>query len=151
MHPAGSTVDIVGISAKDQGRSCECHRKCGEVLKLDVVVRFRRVQVVVAGKEETAIAVYWVNEGIDRCRVGFLPRHMTMRADRYDGVLAQIIGVYGSATEDESKYVREKAHKNKGFAEAAIISKLNERVGVGKKRASNDVDAGGDDSSASSD
>ena len=76
---------------------------------------------------------------------------MTMRADRYDGVLAQIIGVYGSATDNESKYMREKAHKNKGFAEAAIISKLNERMGCGKKRASNDVDAGGDDLSTSSD
>jgi hypothetical protein len=49
-HPIGSTVDIIGISAKDQGRSCKCHCKCGEVSKLNVVVRFRWVQVVDRGK-----------------------------------------------------------------------------------------------------
>ncbi len=55
---------------------------CGEVVKDDVVVHFRRVQVVVKGKEETAITVYWVMEGINHCQVGFLPRHLTMRANR---------------------------------------------------------------------
>jgi hypothetical protein len=74
---------------------------------------------------------------------------MTMQDDRYDGMLAQMIGMYGSATEDESKYVRKKAHKNKGFAEAAIILKLNERMGCGKKRASNDVNVRNDDLSNS--
>ena len=107
---------------------------CGEVLKDDAVVCFRRVQVIVNGKEETAIAVYWVTEGIDRCRVGFLPRHLTMRAARYDGVLAQITGVYPSATTNKSKYVRDKAYKNKGFTEAAIISNMATAEKVGTKR-----------------
>ena len=134
-HPAGVTVDVVGISSHDQGRSCECHRMCGEVVKEDVVVRFRKVQVVVKGRgEETAIAVYWVTEGIDRCRVGFLPKHLVMHAGRYDGVLAQVIGVYPAATDHESKYVREKAHKNKGFAEVAIISEMKSAEKVGTKR-----------------
>ena len=149
-HPPGDSVDIVGICARNQGRSCECHRTCGEVVKEDVVVRFRRVQVVVKGKEETAIAVYWVTEGIDRCRVGFLPRHLTMRAHRYDDVLAQVVGVYGSETDNESKYVREKAHKNKGFAEAIIISKMG---GVEKEdnRKKRKADGSNDDSSDSGD
>ena len=116
-------------------------------MKVDVVVRFHRVQVVVKGKEETAIAVYWVTEGIDCCRVGFLPCNLTMHAHRYDGVLAQVVGVYGSETDNESKYVHEKAHKNKGFAEAIIISKMGGgEKEDGKKRKADGCD---DDSSGS--
>jgi hypothetical protein len=94
-HPTSSTVDIVGISAKDQGCFCKCHCKCGVVLKNNVVV-------VVLGKEETVIAVYWVKDGIDRYCIGFIPHHMKMHADCYYGVLVQIIGVCPSAAENES-------------------------------------------------
>ena len=39
----------------------------------DVVLRFCKVEVVVDGKEESAIiAAYHVSDGIDRCRVGLL-------------------------------------------------------------------------------
>ena len=40
------------------------------------LVRFRSIQIWCNGEEETALAVYWVMDGIDRCRVGFLPRHL---------------------------------------------------------------------------
>ena len=45
------------------GRSCEEHKLCGDdVLKEDVVVRLRMVQLVVDRKEEKAIEVVWVTE-----------------------------------------------------------------------------------------
>ncbi len=70
-------VEIVGSQMSCRGRSCEEHELCGdEVLKEDVVVCLRMVQLVVDGKEEKAIEVVWVTEGMDRCRVGFLPCHM---------------------------------------------------------------------------
>ena len=70
-------VEIVGSQMSCRGRSCDEHKLCGdEVLKEDVVVRLRKVQLVVDGKEEKAIEVIWVTEGMDRCRVGFLPCHM---------------------------------------------------------------------------
>ena len=52
------------------------------------MVRLRKVQLIVDGKEETAIAAIWVTDGMDRCRVGFLQRHMVKHAARYDGALA---------------------------------------------------------------
>ena len=71
-HPSGVVVEIVGTERGDQGRSCEEHHiNCGEVLAEDVVVRLRKVQVLVEGKEETVIAAVWINDGIDRCHVGF--------------------------------------------------------------------------------
>jgi hypothetical protein len=63
-----------------QGRSCEEHEICGEVMEEDVVVRLRKIQLMVEGKEETAIVAIWVTDGIDRCRVGFLSRHMVRHA-----------------------------------------------------------------------
>jgi hypothetical protein len=76
IHPGGIVVEIVGTEMSCQGRSCEEHEICGEVLTEDVVVRLRKIQLMVEGKEETAIAAIWVTDGIDRCRVGFVPRHM---------------------------------------------------------------------------
>ena len=76
-HPSGISVEIVGIEASSNGRSCEEHDVCGSILAEDVVVRLRKVQIVNAkGIEETAIAANWVSDGIDRCRVGFLQRHL---------------------------------------------------------------------------
>lgn len=88
----GAMVDIVGVNTGDRGRSCEEHDICGSALGLDFVVRFRSVQIVGDdGKEETALAAYWVTDGIDCCRVGFLPRHLVKHKKVYDGKAAQIV------------------------------------------------------------
>ena len=58
------------------------------VVQEDVVVWLRKVQILVDGKEETAIAAFWVTDGMERCRVGFLQRHMMMYASRYNGECA---------------------------------------------------------------
>ena len=59
----------------------------------DVVMQLRKVQLVVNGKEETAVAVYWVTDGIDRCCPGFLSRHMTRHANANHN-LAQVMDVF---------------------------------------------------------
>jgi hypothetical protein len=66
-------MEIVGTEAGDRGRTCEEYTvNCGKVLKKNLVVCLRKVQVVVDEKEETAIAAVWVTDGINRCHVGFL-------------------------------------------------------------------------------
>jgi hypothetical protein len=129
-HPDGLTVDVVGIIAPDRGRNCDEHPFCGEIVALDIVVRFRCEMIHVAGgtdggpgREEPAIVVYWVTNGIDACRIGFLPRHMNHHAARYDGVLGQITGTFSASHPNHA--VREKWHRNMGFCRAAVISPLN--------------------------
>ena len=85
LHPTGVVIDTVGINASSNGRSCEEHKVCSSVLNLDSLVRFREVQIIVKGKEETAFVVYWVTDGVDRSHVGFLPRHMVKCKEAYDG------------------------------------------------------------------
>ena len=124
-HPDGIVVEIVGTTVSCQGRHCEEHEVCGVVLKEDVVVRLRKMQLMVEGKEETVIAVVWVTDGVDRCRVGFLPRHMAYRhAARYDGALAQITRVLSDDPTICDSAERRMFHKMRGFCLATIISTL---------------------------
>ena len=108
--------------------SCDKHSVCGEVLGEDVVVRLRKVQVLVDGKEETAIAGYWITDGMERCRVGFLQRHMVKYAARYDGALAQVTRVLDCKS--ESKEERKLCRHNLGFCYATIITALPTTVKV---------------------
>ena len=45
-HPSGVRLDIVGLQADNRGRSCEAHHCCGKNVKLDTVLRLRKVQIV---------------------------------------------------------------------------------------------------------
>lgn len=122
-HPSGISVEIVGLKASDRGRSCEEHDVCGSVLKIDSVVRFRAEQIDVQGKEETALAVYWVTDGVDRCKVGFLPRHLIKHKCEYDGKTAQIVDFLETS---ESPSDRSKSHRNMGIAIAALLESTTE-------------------------
>ena len=117
-HPSGILVDIVGINASDKGRSCEEHANCGSVLKIDTLVRFRSVQIWCDGQEEMALAVYWVTDGIDRCRVGFLPRHLLKHKEAYNGKLAQIVEF---VAESNSPADRAKSHRCYGLCRAVLV------------------------------
>ncbi len=93
-HPPGIIVEIVGTDAGNRGRTCEEHPvNCDVVLEEDVVVCLRKVQVMIDGREETAIAAVWVTDGINHCHVGLLKRHMVRHAVRYNSALAQVTRV----------------------------------------------------------
>lgn len=118
-HPSGITVDIVGIQASDRGRSCEKHACCGCVLAPDVVVRFRTIEIMVNGKEETAIGAYHVSGGVDLCLTGFLRRHLLRYKDEYDGRIAQVVDVFNDKSESPSD--RAKVHRSMGCCRAVLI------------------------------
>ena len=47
------------------------------------------------GKEETtAIAAIWINVGIDRCHVVFLPHQMVKHVARYNGAVAECTCIF---------------------------------------------------------
>jgi hypothetical protein len=102
-HPSGITVEIVGIEANSNGRSCHQHDVCGSLVE-ESVLRLRKAQILNSlGREETAIAAYHVSDGIDQCRVGFLQRHFVAHAKTFDGALAQVTEVYGAGSESTVK------------------------------------------------
>jgi hypothetical protein len=119
-HPQGVVVDIVGIEEGSRGCSCEHHAICGNNLILDCVVRLRKVQIVADdGHEETAVAAYWVSDGVDLCRVGFLPQQFIKHANKFDGKLAQITEFLAMS---DSPSCRRLSCRYRGMCRAAIIT-----------------------------
>ena len=88
-------------------------------MAVDTIVRFHAVQILGdEGKEETAIAAYWVTDGIDWCRVGFLPRDCVKHRSDFDGKLSQVTELLSKLT--RASY-RKKSHRNRGVACIVII------------------------------
>jgi hypothetical protein len=54
-------------------------------------------------REETTITVNWVTDGVDRCRVGFLPKLFVATGLVYDGVLCQIVYVGSILSTDKAE------------------------------------------------
>ncbi len=118
----------VGIAAGNRGRRCEDHMVCcGELLEEDFVVRLCMERILVPNflarkgkkREEMAVTINWVTDGVDRCRVGFLPRAYALEGAIYDGVLCQVTEVF--LKRDPSHMICEKWYKNKGFARVTVI------------------------------
>ena len=119
-HPFGRTVKIFGIQSLGNGCSCKEHPICDRVLREDLVVHFRKVQLLIEGKEESAIAAFWVSDGVDRCRVGYLPKFHVVHWKSLEGTLAQITEIYTEGSDSPTK--RQKHYKNSGCAIGALIS-----------------------------
>jgi hypothetical protein len=69
-----------------------------------------------------AIAAYWVMDGVNCCRVGFLHPHMVRQAACYDGELAQVTRVFSNDLACCNTAERCACHKNKGCCCATIIA-----------------------------
>ncbi len=79
---------------------------------------------MVEGREETMIAAIWVTDGMDRCRVGFLPPHMVKHAARYYGLLVQVTHVLSVDPTCCDLTERRMHHHNRGCCLTTIISCL---------------------------
>ena len=71
-------------------------------------------------REETALAVYCVMDGVDSCCVCFVPWNLIKQMDKYNIFLAQVTKVYSTA--DDSNCRRQKFKKKYGFAKAVLSS-----------------------------
>ena len=58
IHLLGIFVKIVDMQMSCQGCLCKEHKMCGRVLKEDAVVRLRKIQLMVEGKEEMAAQLF---------------------------------------------------------------------------------------------
>ncbi len=65
---SGRVVDVVGIGIGDRGHSCEEHDICGCVLYPVVFARSIKEEIMVEGRIEVVIAVYWVTDSIEHCQ-----------------------------------------------------------------------------------
>ena len=68
------------------------------------------------GQEEAAIGVFLIKDGIDRCLVGFLPRHNIRHRLDFDGKSAQVVEFLHLSP---SPAVRARSHRLRGACMAA--------------------------------
>ena len=57
-------------------------------LYLHLLIPHLQVQICNARAEETALAVYWVMDGVDKCCIGFALQHLVKDGDKFDSALA---------------------------------------------------------------
>jgi hypothetical protein len=93
----GSHVDVLGIGESQRERSCNKHCICGSQLREGRYICFRKMRFAWRdGDEEDVLEVFHLDSGIMGCKVGYLPKHLAARADRYDGLCARIVEIYSS-------------------------------------------------------
>ena len=120
FHPLGEIVEIVGINSNTNGHSCEEHHTCGCVLEEGTLVRLRKRQVYINGREQSAVGVYWVSDSVYRCLVGYLHCHQVKHLNKLEGALCQATEVYSDNSGSPIKWHKHK--KNFGCAIVAIVS-----------------------------
>ena len=67
-------LEIVGLYASNNGRSCCIHATCGESVQVSDLLRLVKCVVTVKGKLEEAIKCVRVVQGEDSCYVAYVPR-----------------------------------------------------------------------------
>ena len=78
-----------------------------------------------SNNEETAVAAYWVTDAVDRCWVGFLPRHYILQATLYDGRLVQVVAMLA---ESDIPRQRQYSRFNCGACHAVIIDGSHQMI-----------------------
>jgi hypothetical protein len=113
-------VNIVGTNINNRGCNCPFHNCCGMQLQVGSKVCFHRERLIYReGWEEDVLAVYVVGDRTMTCKVGFLPQHLVVRANAYDGLYARIISVYSDRCTNVLK--REKFWRNRGCCIACVL------------------------------
>jgi hypothetical protein len=123
----GSQVKVVGTGEKQHNRTCKLHKEvpCGSQLCVPVgrFVCFRKNWFAWRDeKDEDVLEVFVFENGIQGCKVGYLPKHLAARADRYDGLCARIVKIYsGDRITCDNIAKRQKFHHNIGCCLAVIL------------------------------
>ena len=130
FHPLRE-VEIVGINSITNGGSCEEHHTCGCVLEEDSLVRLRKHQVYINGHEQSAVGVYWVSDGVDRCLVGFLHHHQVKHLNKLEGALCQVTEVYSDNSDSPTNTRRTLV------VQLRLLYQATNQKKVGKERMTN--------------
>jgi hypothetical protein len=121
----GSQVEVVGTGEKQRNRTCKLHKgvPCGSQLHVGMFVCFRKNWFAWRNeKDEDVLEVFVVKNGIQGCKVGYLPKHLAAWVDHYDGLCARIVEIYSSnCTTCDNVAKRQKYHHNIGCCLAVII------------------------------
>jgi hypothetical protein len=107
--------EIVGLYKESNGRSCERHRVCGEVVKIGDILRMKQCVTEYNGKTKEAIKFVSIVNGYECCTVGFLPQYLVSRAtaEGCNNRFVEVLKLYNKST---NTFERRKSHNSKDMA-----------------------------------
>ena len=73
--------------------------------------------------EEDTLGVFLVKDGIDSCKVGFLPRYLVPRMKMFNGAVAQVVEMIDP--EDSNKFVQKRYEKFRGFCRCVLLTVMS--------------------------
>ena len=125
-------VEIVGLHERTFGRSCTTHECCGRTIQVGDVLRLVSMYIPIPPQDvvdgvvdEYAIKVTKIEDGVDMCTVGFIPRyairvpHVRQHVNKF----VQVTEVYDNSS---NLYKKDLSIQNRGMASAAFINELQE-------------------------
>lgn len=71
------------------------------------------------GHEESALGVFLVSDGVDRCLIGFLPRQLIRDSEKFNNRIAQVVA---NLEVSENNADRARSKRNKGVVRAALLN-----------------------------
>ncbi len=115
----------MGTGEKQRNSTGKLHKEvpCGSQLRVGKFVCFRKNRFAWRnGNDEDVLDVFVVKNGIQGCKVGYLPKHLAAWADRYDGLCDCIVEIYsGDRATCDNVAKRQKFHRNIGCCLAVIL------------------------------
>ena len=116
--------EILGLRGTTNGRSCEQHACCGEIVRPNDCVRFKAAVVPIDGVDQAGIKAVLILDGTELCTVGFLGESIAAlkkTSDKFVNKFAQVIELYDSS---ENAAKRAKSHNNLGVCSFRLLEDI---------------------------
>ena len=116
--------EILGLRGTTNGRSCEQHACCGEIVRPNDCVRFKAAVVPIDGVDQAGIKAVLILDGTELCTVGFLGKNIAAlkkTSEKFANKFAQVIELYDSS---ENAAKRAKSHNNLGVCSFRLLEDI---------------------------
>jgi hypothetical protein len=116
-------LEIVGLHANSNGRSCCQHHCCGEHVQVGDVLRLVRCIVTIHSQPEEAVKLVKIADGTNTCTVGFVPRVFSKmpHVEQHINKFVQVVELY---TNSGNTYKNQLSTKNSGMASVVCLDDI---------------------------
>jgi hypothetical protein len=122
-----SDLQFVGLYGTTNGRTCERHNCCGEHVSCGDLVRLKRTVVRVArdgeARDEDAISVVKIEDGVESCTIGFIAR-TKMTLPIVVGSVNKLCIISDIYDTSDNKYLRGVSKRNVGMAGLNLVDNI---------------------------
>jgi hypothetical protein len=117
-------LEIVGLYGSSNGRSCCVHGECGRYVKVGDLLRLKRTVATVDGREEDAVKLVKISDGVEGCTVAFIPRLTIIQTATVRRNLEQFCVVKSIYEKSSSNFCRQKSFRSRGMAGVVLLNDI---------------------------